>query len=87
MEMLQDMWHCEICNCKPGRGFGMLLLQPPLFLLFAVDLLEWHLVISKICCLSYLCYRVIQCFYYILLKNQNVAHLYVMLCNYACAIY
>jgi hypothetical protein len=66
MEMLQDMWHCEICNCKPGRGFGMLLLQPPLFLLFAVDLLEWHLVISKICCLSYLCYRVIQCFYYIL---------------------
>ena len=26
MEMLQDLWHCEICNCKPGRGFGMLLL-------------------------------------------------------------
>lgn len=21
---LQDVWHCEICNRKPGRGFGML---------------------------------------------------------------
>ena len=21
--ILQDVWHCEICNRKPGRGFGM----------------------------------------------------------------
>ena len=20
--LLQDVWHCEICNRKPGRGFG-----------------------------------------------------------------
>jgi hypothetical protein len=24
LEILQDVWHCEICNRKPGRGFGML---------------------------------------------------------------
>jgi len=23
-QTLQDVWHCEICNRKPGRGFGML---------------------------------------------------------------
>lgn len=20
--LMQDVWHCEICNKKPGRGFG-----------------------------------------------------------------
>ena len=84
MAMLQDLWHCGICNRKPGRGFGMLHLQPRLFLLFSIDLLEWHLVISKMCRLSYLWYHIIQCSCYIL---QNVADLYVMLCNYAGAIY
>ncbi|XWS44727.1 hypothetical protein CRYUN_Cryun15aG0072300 [Craigia yunnanensis] len=27
-QLLQDIWHCEICNRKPGRGFGMLFLSP-----------------------------------------------------------
>jgi hypothetical protein len=22
--LFQDVWHCEICNRKPGRGFGKL---------------------------------------------------------------
>ena len=54
------------------------------FLLFSIDLLEWHLVMSKMCRLSYLCSHIMQCSYYIL---QDVADLYVMLCNYAGAIY
>ncbi|XWS33156.1 hypothetical protein CRYUN_Cryun22dG0054600 [Craigia yunnanensis] len=27
-QLLQDIWHCEICNRKPGRGFGMFFLSP-----------------------------------------------------------
>lgn len=36
---MQDVWHCEICNRKPGRGFGAFpsMFSSILFLLLGIS--------------------------------------------------
>jgi len=37
----QDVWHCEICNRKPGRGFGKFSFLRLFFLYIPVQSTFW----------------------------------------------
>lgn len=40
-KFLQDVWHCEICNRKPGRGFGKFWFLRLFFLYIPVQSTFW----------------------------------------------